>query len=101
MQCILPEEMARLVSSERYQNKNQKKNIFVFHRFCICIYYSLEIKDKKSKKRRVCRCGAEVEDNPNECNTPGFPIRTEPQLVQDLQGFDRPELPQNNRRIVA
>ena len=35
------------------------------------------------------------------CDTPGFPLRTEPKLVQDLRGFDRLELPRNDRRIVA
>src|SRR5687767_14311667 len=35
------------------------------------------------------------------CDTPGFPVRVEPKLVHDLQGFDRLELPQNHRRIVA
>ena len=35
------------------------------------------------------------------CDTPGFPLRTEPKLVHDLRGFDRLELPRNHRRIVA
>jgi len=35
------------------------------------------------------------------CNTPGFPLRTEPELVHDLRGFDRLDLPRNNRRIIA
>jgi hypothetical protein len=35
------------------------------------------------------------------CNTPGFPLTIVPKLVRDLQGFDRLELPRNNRRIVA
>ena len=35
------------------------------------------------------------------CDTPGFPLRVEPKLVHDLQGFDRLELPHNNRRIIA
>ena len=38
---------------------------------------------------------------PNMCDTPGFLIRVEPKLVRDLRGFDRLELPRNNRRIVA
>ena len=54
-----------------------------------------------SKRRKVCRCGAGVEDTPNMCDTPGFPLRTEPKLVRDLRGFDRLELPRNNRRIVT
>ena len=42
-----------------------------------------------------------MEETPNMCNTPGFPLREEPQLVRDLRGFDRLELPRNDRRIVA
>ena len=57
--------------------------------------------DKESKKRRVCRCGAGVEETPNMCDTPGFPTSEVPKLVHDLQGFDRLDLPRNNRRIVA
>jgi len=54
-----------------------------------------------SRRRKVCRCGAGVEVTPDLCDTPGFPLRTEPQLVRDLQGFDRLELPRDNTRIVA
>ncbi len=35
------------------------------------------------------------------CDTPGFKLRDKPALVRDLRGFDRLELPRNNRRIVA
>ncbi len=42
-----------------------------------------------------------MEVTPDMCDTPGFPLRTEPKLVQDLQGFDRLELPRNHPRIVA
>ena len=63
--------------------------------------YSQEIEDKKSKKQKVYRCGAGVEATPNMCDTPGFPLREERKLVWDLHGFDRLELPQNDRRIVA
>ena len=63
--------------------------------------YSQESESKESKKRKVCRCGAGVEERPDMCDTPGFPLRTEPKLVHDLRGFDRLELPWNNRRIVA
>ncbi len=35
------------------------------------------------------------------CDTPGFPLTSVPKLVCDMQGFDRLELPQNNRRVVA
>ena len=63
--------------------------------------YSQDSEDKESKKRKVCRCGAGVEETPNMCDTPGFPLRTEPKLVQVLRGFDRLDLPRNHRRIVA
>ena len=52
-------------------------------------------------KRKVCRSGAGVEETPNMCDTPGFPLRIEPKLVRDLRGFDRLELPRNNKRIVT
>jgi len=42
-----------------------------------------------------------VEQTPYMCDTPGFPLRVEPKLVRDLHGFDRLELPWNDRRIVA
>ena len=35
------------------------------------------------------------------CDTPGFPLRVEPKLVHDLQGFDRLELPHSNRRFIV
>ena len=35
------------------------------------------------------------------CDTPGFPLRSAPQLVRDLRGFDRLELPRNNSRTVT
>ena len=62
---------------------------------------SQESENKESKRRKVCRCGAGVEETPGMCNTPGFPLRTEPKLVRDLRGFDRLDLPRNHRRIVA
>ena len=57
--------------------------------------------NKESMKRKVCRSGAGVEETPNMCDTPGFPLRIEPKLVRDLRGFDRLELPRNNKRIVT
>ena len=49
----------------------------------------------------MCRSGAGIEQTPNMCDTPGFPLRIEPKLVRDLRGFDRLELPRNNRRIIT
>ena len=65
------------------------------------LFNSHESEDKESKKRKVCRCGAGVEETANKCNTPGFPLRDKPKLVRNLQGFDRLELPRNHRRIIA
>lgn len=35
------------------------------------------------------------------CNTSGFSLKIHPKLVRDLRGFNRLELPRNNRRIVT
>ena len=68
---------------------------------CSFYYNSQESEDRISKKRKVCRCGAGVEETVDKCNTPGFPLRDKFKLVRDLQAFDRLELPRNHRRIVA
>ena len=69
--------------------------------YCFFCYNSEKSENRESKRRKVCRSGAGVEETPNMCNTPGFPLRIEPKLVRDLRGFDRLELPRNNRRIVT
>ena len=53
-----------------------------------------------SKRRRVCRCGFGVEQNAGKCDTGGFHLSTEPKLVCDLRGFDRVDMPRNNKRVV-
>jgi hypothetical protein len=55
---------------------------------------------KASKRRRCCRCGAGIEKTAFQADTPGFPLRTEPEILRDLRGFDRLELPRNNQRTV-
>ena len=55
---------------------------------------------KDSKRRRCCRCGAGIEKTAFQADTPGFPLRTEPEILRDLRGFDRLELPRNNQRTV-
>ncbi len=55
---------------------------------------------KDSKKRRCCRCGAGIEKTAFQADTPGFPSREEPEILRDLRGFDRLELPRNNQRTV-
>ena len=69
--------------------------------YCFFCYNSEKSENGESKRRKVCRSGAGVEETPNMCNTPGFPLRIELKLVRDLRGFDRLELPRNNRRIVT
>ena len=81
-------------------NKNYKICKFFTYFVWLCTY-SQESENKESKRRKVCRCGAGVEQTPDKCDTPGFPLRTEPELVHDLRGFDRLDLPQNHKRIVA
>ena len=54
----------------------------------------------ESKLRRVCRCGAGVEEQYMKCNTPGFALREKADIVRDIRGFDRVDLPRNNRRIT-
>lgn len=52
------------------------------------------------RKRRVCRMGAGVEQTFGVGNTPGFKLRDEAKIVQDLRGFKRIELPRNDNRVV-
>lgn len=54
----------------------------------------------ESQRRRYCRCGGGVEEDPMQCNTPGFKLLAEPQLNYDLRGFFRIDLPRNNRRVT-
>src|SRR5688572_12022804 len=92
--------MSHFVCTYFYHDMNYNSIIHVSHYFTLC-FYSEKSEDKESKKRKVYRCGAGVEETPNKCNTPSFPIRKEPTFVHDLRGFDRLELPRNDRRIVA
>src|SRR5688572_25392544 len=92
--------MSYLVSTHIYHYAYYKTIICVSQYSTVCLY-SEKSEDKELKKRKVCRCAAGVEETPNKCNTPGFPIRKEPTFVRDLRGFDRLELPWNDRRIVV
>jgi hypothetical protein len=60
----------------------------------------LKAETRESKKRRVCRSGAGIEKIEGKGDTPGFILRDEPKIVKDVRGFDRLELPRNNRRTV-
>src|SRR6187200_1730590 len=100
MQCLLYAETSHVVSIYFYQDMNYENLIHAFQ-YCFFCLYSEKSEDKESKKRKVCRCGAGVEATPNMCDTPGFPLRVVPKLVHNLRGFDRLELPRNDRKIVA
>jgi hypothetical protein len=56
--------------------------------------------DADSQRRRVCRCGAGVEANFMKCDTPGFQLLDDARVVTDLRGFERVDLPRNNRRVT-
>jgi hypothetical protein len=60
----------------------------------------LKAETRESKKRRVCRSGAGIEKIEGKGDTQGFILRDEPKIVKDVRGFDRLELPRNNRRTV-
>ena len=72
----------------------------MFLTFCVCIC-SHASEDNESRKRKDYRCGTGVEETPNMCDMPELPLKTEPNLVHDLRGFNRLELPRNHRKIVA
>lgn len=56
-------------------------------------------KKKGSAKPRYCRAGAGDETTPNKCDTPGFPLRSEPAITQDDRNFLRLEMPRNHLRF--
>ena len=100
MQCLLYEKKTFFVSKDFHQYKNYNISNFYIPMSLLPIC-SKESEDKESKKQKFCRCGAGVEERPNMCDTPGFPLSEEPKIVHDLRGFDRMELPRNHKRIVA
>ena len=59
-----------------------------------------ETEDGPSKKRRICKLGAGVEQTYNKADTPGFQLRTDTAIVKDIRGFSRLELPRNNKRLI-
>jgi hypothetical protein len=66
----------------------------------LLLVLSSKQESKDSKRRRCCRCGAGTEKTAFHADAPGFPLRTEPEILRDLRGFDRLELPRNNQRTV-
>jgi hypothetical protein len=54
----------------------------------------------EERKRRYCRSGAGIERNYGKCDTPGFIERENPTISRDPRGFDRVDLPRNNRWVV-
>lgn len=68
-----------------------------------CMQTRQQIRKNESpeeKKRRVCRSGAGVEAHFGACDTPGFVERKNPKITRDLRGFDRLDMPRNQRRIT-
>jgi hypothetical protein len=63
-------------------------------------HYVRKDETKEERKRRVCRCGAGVEESFGKCNTPGFPESTTAVINRDIRGFDRVDMPRNNRSIT-
>jgi hypothetical protein len=66
----------------------------------LLLVLSSKEESKALKRRRCCRCGAGIEKTAFKADTPGFPLRTEPQILRDLRVFDRLELPRNDQRTV-
>lgn len=54
----------------------------------------------ESKLRRVCRCGAGVEQTFLKNDTPGFTLSQKAVIMRDIRGFDRVDLVRNTRRIT-
>ena len=63
-------------------------------------FHRSETEDSPSKKRRICKIGAGVEQTYNCANTPGFQLQTNADIVKDIRGFRRLELPRNNKRLT-
>jgi hypothetical protein len=61
---------------------------------------SKSVSSSKEKTNRWCRCGAGVEKTYGKCDTPGFKPRATAAIVHDPRGFDRVDMPRNNRFIV-
>ena len=74
-----------------YLKKQKLFNIGLL--FCLLCIFSQESEDKESRRKKFCRCGAGVEETPNMCDTPGFPLRAELTLEHDLWNIDRLESP--------
>jgi hypothetical protein len=55
---------------------------------------------KEQKKRRYCRCGAGIEKTYGKCDTPGFKTNPSPAITRDPRGFDRVDMPRNNKYVV-
>ena len=51
------------------------------------------------RNKRTCKCGAGQEENVGKCDTPGFPLSTEPCIIRDHRRAKKLHLPRNNRRV--
>lgn len=95
MQWVLYEAKTPCVGSWHPSFHSSLHNTYIF-----LLLLSSKQESKDLKRRRCCRCGAGIEKTAFQADTPGFPLRTEPDILRDLRGFDRLELPRNNQRTV-
>jgi hypothetical protein len=65
-----------------------------------CSSYCMRHPKGKKNRRRLCRAGAGEEQYQNLCDTPGFPLRTEPTIELDKRGFHKLLMARNNLRMV-
>jgi hypothetical protein len=51
-------------------------------------------------KRRDCKCRAGQEQSPGKCDTPGFPLSTDPSVKRDQKGSKKLLLSRNHNRLL-
>ena len=56
--------------------------------------------EKKYYERRICKSGAVVELTSGKRDTPGFQLKNKPEIVNDLRGFKRLDMPRNNKWVI-
>jgi len=68
-----------------------------------CLRHKLSSKCSKqdtTPKKRVCRSGAGEEQTEGKGDTPGFPLKDQPEIVMDARGFLQLDLQRNNSCII-
>ena len=77
------------------------KSLFIpLHTYLTIFCYSQKDESEEEKKRRTCRAGAGIEATCGMCNTPGFELKENPELLFDHRGYYRINLPRNHQRLV-